>query len=170
MGESLFSPSWYRVAQLKPRLRGHANVHRHEYRGELWYVLQDQAKGRYYRFNPTTFELIGRMNGRWTVQELWEATAERLGDDAPTQNEVVQLMGQRDCRLAGRAGDHKRLRSEEVAVGDQVVDQERGHKEAPEQQVLVLVPPFVLRVLGRSGVLAIHRRRIAETSQKTRGS
>ncbi len=94
MSESLFSPSWYRVAQLMPRLRGHANVHRHVYRSELWYVLQDQAKGRYYRFNPTTFELIGRMNGRRSVQELWESTAERLGDDAPTQNEVVQLLGQ----------------------------------------------------------------------------
>jgi putative peptide zinc metalloprotease protein len=79
---------------LKPRLRGHANVHRHEYRGELWYVLQDRAKGRFYRFHPETFELIGRMNGKRTVQELWVQAAERLGDDAPTQNEVVQLLAQ----------------------------------------------------------------------------
>jgi hypothetical protein len=41
MVKSLFSPSWYRVAGLKPRLRRHAHIHRHHYRGELWYVLQD---------------------------------------------------------------------------------------------------------------------------------
>ena len=38
----LHSPSWYRVAQLRPRLRGHARIHRHHYRGELWYVLEDR--------------------------------------------------------------------------------------------------------------------------------
>ena len=55
MAESLFSPSWYRVAELKPSLRGHTRIHRHDYRGEVWYVLQDHAKGRYYRFTPTAY-------------------------------------------------------------------------------------------------------------------
>jgi putative peptide zinc metalloprotease protein len=94
VAESLFSPSWYRIARLKPRLRGHAHVHRHDYRGEVWYVLQDHAKGRYYRFPPVAYHLIGQMNGRRTVQEMWERTAEQFGDDAPTQGDVVQLLGQ----------------------------------------------------------------------------
>lgn len=37
--ESMFSSSWYRAASLKPRLRSHARIHRHHYRGQLWYVL-----------------------------------------------------------------------------------------------------------------------------------
>ena len=41
MTESLFSSSWYRVTGLTPRLRSHAKVHRHQYRGQTWYVLQD---------------------------------------------------------------------------------------------------------------------------------
>jgi len=94
MAETLFSPSWYRVAQLTPRLRGHTQVYRHQYRGEIWYILQDHAKGRYYRFNPIVYEFIGLMNGRRTVQEVWELTADRLGDDAPTQEEIVQLLSQ----------------------------------------------------------------------------
>ena len=94
MTESLFSPSWYRVAQLKPRLRGHAQIHRHEYRDELWYVLQDHAKGRYYRFTPATYQVLGRMDGKQTVQQLWELASEELGDDGPTQDEVLQLFGQ----------------------------------------------------------------------------
>lgn len=97
MPESLFSPSWYRVSKLKPRLRGHAHVHRHDYRGELWYILQDNAKGRYYRFAPTAYHLIGQMDGKRDVQEMWERTTEYFGDDAPTQNDVVQLLGQLHC-------------------------------------------------------------------------
>jgi putative peptide zinc metalloprotease protein len=94
MAESLFSPSWYRVAELRPRLRGHAQVRRHDYRGEVWYVLQDQTKGRFYRFPPSVYHMVGRMDGEHTVQELWEAAVAQLGDDGPTQTEVVQLLSQ----------------------------------------------------------------------------
>lgn len=94
MVKSLFSPSWYRVAGLKPRLRRHAHIHRHHYRGELWYVLQDLAGGRYYRFTPNAYQVIGLMDGRLTVQDLWEKAAERFGDEAPTQGEMVNLLSQ----------------------------------------------------------------------------
>jgi putative peptide zinc metalloprotease protein len=90
--QSVFSPSWYRVAGLKPRLRGHAHIRRHDYRGEVWYVLQDHASGRYYRFTPEVYQVIGQMDGERTVQELWENAAGRLGDDAPTQGEMIQLL------------------------------------------------------------------------------
>ena len=53
MSQSLFSPSWYRAASLKPRLRSHLDIHRHHYRGERWYVLQDHASGRFQRFTPS---------------------------------------------------------------------------------------------------------------------
>ena len=94
MLRSLFSPSWYRVAQLKPRLRRHSHIHRHHYRGELWYVMQDQAAGRYYRFTPIAYQVIGLMDGKLTVQELWDKASERYGDDAPTQGDMVQLLSQ----------------------------------------------------------------------------
>ena len=90
--QSVFSPSWYRVAGLKPRLRGHAQIRRHDYRGEVWYVLQDHASGRYYRFTPEVYQVIGQMDGERTVQDLWENAAGRLGDDAPTQGEMIQLL------------------------------------------------------------------------------
>jgi putative peptide zinc metalloprotease protein len=34
------------------------------------------------------------MDGRRTVEEIWETAIERLGDDAPTQDEVIQLLSQ----------------------------------------------------------------------------
>ena len=94
MSDSLFSPSWYRVAGLQPRLRGHAQIHRHHYRGRLWYVLQDHASGRHHRFTPAAHYLIGLMDGRRRVQEIWELATERLGDEAPTQEEMIRLLGQ----------------------------------------------------------------------------
>jgi putative peptide zinc metalloprotease protein len=94
MGEALFSPSWYRVASLAPRIRSHAKLHRHRYRGQLWYVLQDRSNERFHRFSPAAFAFIGLMDGRRSVQELWELSSTRLGDEAPTQPEVLQLLSQ----------------------------------------------------------------------------
>lgn len=94
MRNSLFSPSWYRVAALRPRMRSHVEIHRHSYRGEIWYVLQDHASGRFQRFTPVAYLLIGLMDGQRTVQEIWEAGRTRLGDDAPTQEEMIHLLSQ----------------------------------------------------------------------------
>jgi putative peptide zinc metalloprotease protein len=94
MSTSLFSPSWYRVAGLKPRLRSHVEIHRHHYRGELWYVLEDHASGRYGRFTPVAYQIIGLMDGRRTVQQIWESAKATLGQEAPTQEEVIRLLSQ----------------------------------------------------------------------------
>ena len=82
----LFSSSWYRVAQLKPRLRTHARLVRHIYRGERWYVLQDLASGRFLRFNPTAYRIIALMDGVRTLEDIWRLACERLGDAVPTQD------------------------------------------------------------------------------------
>ena len=57
MSESLYSPSWYRVADLKPRLRRHLQIRRHRYRDETWFVLQDYAAGKAHRLKGTAANL-----------------------------------------------------------------------------------------------------------------
>lgn len=94
MSGDLYSPSWYRVAELRPRLRSHVRVHRHHYRGELWYVLEDRVSRRMHRFNPAAYYLIGLMDGQRSVQEIWDCAAHRFGDDVPSQQEAIQLLGQ----------------------------------------------------------------------------
>ena len=94
MEKSFYSPSWYRVADLKPRLRSHARVHRQHFRGQLWYVLQDPASGRFHRFTPAAYLVIGLMNGTRTVRRIWELACSRLGDDALTQDEMIRLLAQ----------------------------------------------------------------------------
>lgn len=91
---SIHSPSWYRVASLKPRLRTHVRIHRQHFRGQLWYVLQDHASGRYHRFSPSAYYIIGSMDGRRTVQEIWDLACSQVGDDIVTQDELIRLLSQ----------------------------------------------------------------------------
>lgn len=92
--KSLFSPLWYRVADLKPRLRPHAELHRQRFRGQVWYVLQDHQTGRFHRISPVANLILSLMNGQRTVRELWNIAGSRAGDDPPTQDEVIQLLAQ----------------------------------------------------------------------------
>lgn len=92
--KSQFSPLWYRVESLRPRLRKHVQLFRHLYRGQVWYVITDPSSGRVHRFTPTAYQIIGHMDGKWTVHELWEAALAKMSDAAPTQDEMIHLLGQ----------------------------------------------------------------------------
>ena len=94
MAQQLMSASWYRVAELRPRLRSHFRIHRHTYRGGRWYVLQDRMSRRTHRFDARAYFVIGLMNGQRSMQSIWDAALERYGDEAPTQEEVIRLLGQ----------------------------------------------------------------------------
>jgi putative peptide zinc metalloprotease protein len=94
MSGSTLSQHWYRIAPLKPGLREHVELHRHFYRGERTYMLQDMSTGAFHRFGPEVYALVGQMDGRRTIDEIWQSTIDLLGDDAPTQDDVIQLFGQ----------------------------------------------------------------------------
>ncbi len=90
----LESSLWYRVAATKPKLAVRATLHRHRYRGEVWYLLQDPATGQVLRFTPAARLIIAAMDGQRTVGDLWRLGQRYLGDDAPTQDELIRLLGQ----------------------------------------------------------------------------
>ena len=94
MTRTLFSPSWYRVAQLRPTLRKQVTIHRHDYRGRAWHVIEERANEQHYRFTPATYFIIGLMDGTRTVNAIWRAALDRLGDDAPSQDELIDLLAQ----------------------------------------------------------------------------
>jgi putative peptide zinc metalloprotease protein len=94
MSNPFHSASWFNVAHLKPRLRSHVRVRRHRYRGAIWYVLDDGAAGRVHRFPKGAYLLIGRLDGEHTVEELWNQLVDELGEEAPTQDDVIGALGQ----------------------------------------------------------------------------
>jgi len=94
MTATFLSSSWHRVATLKLRCRGHVRVCRHSYRGQLWYVVRDDLAGRTHRFSPAVYLFIGLMDGERSVDDIWSCVIDRLGDDAPTQDETINLLVQ----------------------------------------------------------------------------
>ncbi|MBT9384344.1 PqqD family peptide modification chaperone [Pseudooceanicola sp. CBS1P-1] len=94
MAQAFLSQDWYRVAPLKPRLRPHVEIHRQRFRGATWFVVQDSHSGRYHRLSPAANLMLSLMDGRRTVQSLWEAACARFDEDPPTQAEVIRLLAQ----------------------------------------------------------------------------
>jgi len=93
MTGSLFSDSWYRVAELKPRLRQHVEIQRRHFRGKRWYVLQDHVTGKFHRFSPDAYFVIQLMDGSRTVNEIWMMASQKLDSEhLPTQDDVIQLL------------------------------------------------------------------------------
>jgi putative peptide zinc metalloprotease protein len=87
-----FIESWYRVANLTPRLLGAVNVHRQHFRGVRWYVLQNPANNEYFRLSHGAYHFVAMLDGRRTVGQVWRTSMDTFGDAAPTQGEVVDLL------------------------------------------------------------------------------
>jgi putative peptide zinc metalloprotease protein len=93
-GGAFLSQSWYRVADLRPALKSQTKITRQRFRGEAWYVIQDPASGRFNRFTPAAYQLLSLMNGKRTMDEIWDVAVEQLGDETPSQEEVIGLLSQ----------------------------------------------------------------------------
>ena len=94
MASEFFSQNWYRVATLRPRILGHVRVERHRYGGQPWYALHDPLAGRVHRVTVSAYLFVARMDGRRTVDQIWQGLVAELDSDAPGQEQVVQLLMQ----------------------------------------------------------------------------
>src|ERR1700742_1548040 len=89
-----FSESWYRVADLRVKLRAGAQISRQFYRGERWYVVRDPASNQFHRLSDAAYRFVGLLDGTRTVGDAWDLVGGQLADDAPTQPEVIQILSQ----------------------------------------------------------------------------
>ncbi len=94
MSTSLFSADWYRVADLRPRLRPVAALHRREMRGQIWHLAHDHQSGRFYRLSPAAYLMVCLLDGRRTLREAWEMVGRRHGAAQPSQEETILLLAQ----------------------------------------------------------------------------
>lgn len=88
------SPSWPLLANACPRLQPHVHIYSQQYRGEVWYLLRDQASGRHLRFGAAAYALIARLDGECSVEEIYRNIPTDMGKPALTQDEVVVLLTQ----------------------------------------------------------------------------
>jgi putative peptide zinc metalloprotease protein len=94
IAEPFLSSSWYRVARRSPKLRDHASVQRHRYRGSTWYVVHDHATSRVHRLSPAGYMVVAAMDGMKTVDQIWQEVGVVLAEEAPSQNDVIHLLAE----------------------------------------------------------------------------
>jgi len=136
MAGSFLSASWYRVAALRPQLRGHAQVQRQRFRGKPWYVLRDAASGKLHRFSPGAYHVMQLMDGRHSIDEIWQEVAAAVGVEAPTQDEVIELL----AKLHG--GDL--LQTDLPPDVAELI--ERGTRQKRQKRLQSLVNPMSIRI------------------------
>jgi putative peptide zinc metalloprotease protein len=132
---SLFSAQWYRVARVRPRLRAQVRVQRQRWRDQCWFLLSDSATGRQHRINESAYQFVGRCDGQRTVQEVWNALLEARPDDAPTQDEVLRLLGQ--------LSEMELLQSERAAAAETLMRRRVDRRRRRRRSML---NPFAFRL------------------------
>jgi len=106
------SPLWHKAADLRLELKPQVDVVRHVVRDTPWYVAYDRASNRSYRFSPVVYGFLMRLDGRRTVDEIWQDFAVELDEHAPSQDDILQFLGQlylNDMLRADRAVDADEL-------------------------------------------------------------
>ena len=94
MPDNFFVQSWYRVAGLRPSVANHVTVSRHRYGGQSWYALSDPLSGRVHRVTPAAYLFAARMDGKRTVDAIWQEMVAEMDTEAPGQEAIVSLLMQ----------------------------------------------------------------------------
>ena len=134
--EPSLSASWYRVKMLRLRLRDHALVRLHRYRGAPWYVITDPMSGKVHRLAPPAWALVAAMDGQRTVDEVWTEISARQGEAALGQDQAIAVLGQ--------------LHAADLLQGDAAPDTaelfERHTRQARQKLMQSLLNPMALRL------------------------
>ena len=73
-----FSESWYRVGDLRPKLRSDIHISRQHFRGREWFVLEDPGRNEFFRINQVAYRFVGLLDGRKTISEVWQICNDQL--------------------------------------------------------------------------------------------
>ena len=106
--EPFLSSSWYRVGKLRPRLRQHVAVRRHRYRGNVWYVLHDEATGHVHRLAPASYVMVNAMDGSRSVDQALAGGRRQAGAGGAEPGRDDPIPGAAPCRRP--AADRERAR------------------------------------------------------------
>ena len=87
-------PYWVKFCQLRPALPRHVSIQPQQYRGRRWYILRNLANGRHLRLDPVAHAIVARFDGVTTLAEILDQLHSSLGDQAPTEDELIQVTAQ----------------------------------------------------------------------------
>ncbi len=148
--QASFSDLWYRVIDSRPRLSPHARVIRQRYGPGITFIVEDPAGGHYYRLSEPAYFFLGLLDGNTAIDEAWEACCEQLGDAAPSQREIINLLAQ--LQLYGLLVGDQPLSSDMLEQRIEQARSDRFHRRAGRfvfpNIPLVNPEPFLERTKG----------------------
>jgi putative peptide zinc metalloprotease protein len=94
---AISSSLWYRIAATRPKLQPHVRLVRQHAGDAVWYVLDNPLASRHLRLDLPTYRIVAQLRGDHTVGELWEAWWANAASNVqapPTQEQMIELLGQ----------------------------------------------------------------------------
>ncbi|MBY4677528.1 hypothetical protein [Marinobacterium arenosum] len=88
---------WQSLAELRPQLHPHVQLHRQRNRNRVGYMLEDLASGQCYRLSEESWRCVGLMDGRHSLAQIDQQLTEQLGEQAPGREALMQLMEMLHC-------------------------------------------------------------------------
>ncbi|GGK66391.1 HlyD family efflux transporter periplasmic adaptor subunit [Amphritea balenae] len=87
---------WQYVAELRPQLRAQVQIVVQNYRAERWYLLQDSSSGRFIRMNSSAYQVLGRLNGEYSLREILALSNQGRNEEnqALTSYDVLRILAQ----------------------------------------------------------------------------
>ncbi|MFO0375854.1 MAG: PqqD family peptide modification chaperone [bacterium] len=163
MERPTFSPFWHRIREMRPRLRPHVQISRQFYRGKRWHVAHDPTSNQFYRLSSVAYDFVLALDGSRTVEAAWQQSLSKFGDQAPTQNEVLELLSQlynsnllameaapETAQLLTRGKERTKKRLQQQAVGLMYFRLKLFNPD----HILTFLEPLFRPVLNRWGLLA----------------
>jgi len=92
MTESIFSPLWYKVSNLKISLDKQVVIQKQYSGKKKYYIICNTITNKHYRFHTNTYPFVGLLKGECTINEIWEHLNSAQNETDPTQGEIIQLL------------------------------------------------------------------------------
>ena len=140
-----FSEHWHMVSGQRVWLLPTVKVQRQEFEGGRWHVLENPLRGQFFRLHPAAYAFVSRLAADRTVEEAWDSVVRVYPETAPTQQEVVQLLGQ--LQSAGL------LRGELPADSRRLLDRHQKSQAKQVRSQLASVSSFKLPLFNPDALL-----------------
>ncbi len=90
---STYSDQWYQVENLTPALRPDVNIRRQTYWGTPWYIISEPDNNTHFRLAREGYFFVSLLDGKRSMQDIWEQCQDVGEGEALTQNEAIALLG-----------------------------------------------------------------------------
>lgn len=90
--DPLFSAHWHRVKNVRPKLAADVTIVRQTYRSKPYWVLHRRATNAYYRLDIASYELIDQLDGKRSIDDVWNHVLVARPKGAPGQDDFLGVL------------------------------------------------------------------------------